>query len=139
MFCFDLRLDTEKLRNIKITTKIHSSILIGYSCQSVPLEQPQNLAEITYICLLLNINLWKSLTISMTLALLNEQAELHKYFDLDLCALKVFPNSSLLYVSISLEGCCLHTILLEDNNHGQVPYKICAFYVWPVWFLWDTL
>ena len=34
MFCFDLRLDTEKLRNIKITTKIHSSILIGNSCQS---------------------------------------------------------------------------------------------------------
>ena len=42
MFCFDLRLDTEKLRNIKITTKIHSSILIGYSCQSVLPEQISN-------------------------------------------------------------------------------------------------
>ena len=42
MFCFDLRLDTEKLRNIKITTKIHSSILIGYSCQSVLPEHISN-------------------------------------------------------------------------------------------------
>ena len=77
----------------------------------------------------------------MTLALLNEQAALPKYFDLDRCVFQTvcFSNSSLLYVSISLVGCCLHTILLEGNNHGQVPYKICAFYVWPVWFLWDTL
>ena len=37
-----ISVDTEKLRNVNIATKIHSTILIGYSCQSVLPEHISN-------------------------------------------------------------------------------------------------
>ena len=37
-----ISVDTEKLRNLNITAKIHSTILIGYSCQSLLPEHISN-------------------------------------------------------------------------------------------------
>ena len=68
--------ETEKYQNNNKNSFINSDWLFMSICATRANFQPQNLAEMIHICLIFDTILRKHLTISMTLALLNQHTGL---------------------------------------------------------------